>query len=179
MRHLLTSFTATTVISSFTCEVSRDMDLDVDMLTLHYVITGDMAQINWPPSTAAPKRRWLLWEETCFEAFLRRPNERAYIETNASPSGDWHCYSFTDYRTGMQVATAPTLQVLECARNQSGAEIVIQVDLTDWLKPASALQLGLAAVIQPKTGGQLYYALAHIDDKPDFHHRDSHTLLIS
>jgi hypothetical protein len=120
-----------------------------------------------------------LWEETCFEAFLCRPSEDAYIETNASPSGDWHCYSFTDYRADMQVAPAPTLQVQKYAVNECHAEILVQVDLNDWSTPLAVLQLGLAAVLKTKAGARLYYALRHVDDKPDFHHRDSHTLLIS
>ncbi|MFT4632243.1 MAG: hypothetical protein ACJARY_000337 [Candidatus Azotimanducaceae bacterium] len=175
MRHALMSFTATTVISSFTCEVSRDMGF----LSLHYVLRGDVAQIDWPPPTAIPNRRGQLWEETCFEAFLRRSGEHAYIETNASPSGDWHCYRFKDYRADMQMASAPTLQVQKCAINATQAEILVQIDLNDWLTPPATLQLGLAAVIQTKTRARLHYALKHVDDKPDFHHRDNQTLLIS
>lgn len=148
------------------------------LLDLHYVLAGDIAQINWPPPAVKPSQRWQLWEDTCFEAFLRQPDDHTYIETNASPSGDWHCYSFAGYRKAMQVATAPTLQVIKRTVTQSKAEIFVQVDLNGWLTPSVALQLGLAAVIQTKVGGRLYYALAHIDDKPDFHHRDSHTLTI-
>jgi hypothetical protein len=174
MPHKLTSFTACTVISSLTCEVSRNGDL----LDLLYVLCGDLPQISWPASAAAPQRRLRLWEHTCFEAFIRRPDDDAYIETNASPSGDWHCFRFSAYRADMQVASMPTLQVLDCAVNQSQASLRVQFDLTGWLKPADPLQLGLAAVIQTSAPCHLYYALCHTASKPDFHHRDSHTLLI-
>ena len=186
MRYSLTRFTATTVTSSLTrevtseviCEVTCEVTRLAGQLNLHYVLTGDLAQIDWPMDDPTPARRMQLWEQTCFEAFLRQPDGPAYIETNASPSGHWQCFTFSNYRTDMLVATAPTLQVLDSAVSQARAEISVQVNLADWLAPTEALLLGLAAVIQTKAGDRLYYALLHIDDKPDFHHRDSHTLLI-
>ncbi|MFT4719377.1 MAG: hypothetical protein ACI9SB_000542 [Candidatus Azotimanducaceae bacterium] len=190
MRYSLTRFTATTVNSSLSCEETCEETSEVacevtcevtrlaGQLNLHYVLTGDLAQIDWPTDNATPARRMQLWEQTCFEAFLRQPDEHAYIETNASPSGHWQCFTFSNYRTDMLVATTPTLQVLDSAVSQTRAEIRVQVNLADWLAPTEMLLMGLAAVVQTKAGDRLYYALQHIDDKPDFHHRDSHTLLI-
>lgn len=39
-----------------------------------------------------------LWRTTCFELFLRRPGEDAYLEFNFAPSGQWAAYGFNAYR---------------------------------------------------------------------------------
>lgn len=52
------------------------------------------------PKAVAAARADDLWQTTCFELFLRRPDERGYIEFNFSPSGRWAAWAFDDYREG-------------------------------------------------------------------------------
>lgn len=115
-----------------------------------------------------PGRADDLWQSTCFEAFLGRPDDKAYREWNFAPSGQWAAYDFTGYRkkrSDAEVASAPYLRVED--------------NLTWWTLGATiaadvgAWQLGLSAVLEEKDGTKSYWALAHPSgEKPDFHARD-------
>lgn len=62
------------------------------------------------PLAAEPLRTDGLWRATCFELFLSRPGEDAYVEFNFSPSGQWAVYRFDRYREGGQdLKVAPPL----------------------------------------------------------------------
>ncbi len=54
------------------------------------------------PAPAAPERTAGLWHHTCFEVFLRDPQDGRYLEFNFSPSGQWAAYQFEGYRAGMR-----------------------------------------------------------------------------
>lgn len=52
------------------------------------------------PAVVPAARADDLWRTTCFELFLRRPGEDAYMEFNFSPSGEWSAWAFDGYRDG-------------------------------------------------------------------------------
>lgn len=106
-----------------------------------------------------------LWEATCFEAFLRVPEEQAYREWNFAPSGDWAAYDFTSQREGRTDAEVPP-PYLRVEDNLTwwalGATIAVDAAIP-W-------ELGLSAILLEKDGTKSYWALAHPEgDKPDFH----------
>jgi hypothetical protein len=109
-----------------------------------------------------------LWQTTCFEAFLRGSGEVAYQEWNFAPSGDWAAYDFTGYREGMSNAEVGAPPYIRMEDNFTwwtlGATIAVPAGRT-W-------DLGLSAVLEEKDGTKSYWALAHPDGKPDFHHPD-------
>lgn len=100
----------------------------------------------------------------------------AYWEFNFSPAGDWASYHFTGYRAGRvpeEKISNAGCRPLESTFSFKTWEIVVDVaNLSEFAKNPE-LFLGLAAVIETKTGQKTYWALLHCDDKPDFHRRES------
>src|SRR5262249_32832545 len=115
-----------------------------------------------------------LWNHTCLEAFVRASAGNEYYEFNFAPSTQWAAYRFNSYRSGMGVAdeiAEPRIEV------QSGAErftlsASLQLDRMSRLPQETSWRLGLSALIEEACGRISYWALAHPQGKPDFHHAD-------
>jgi hypothetical protein len=152
-------------------------------LALAYVVTGRIGDLVIPPATAAA-RTDELWRRTCFEAFVRRPSGEAYHEFNFAPSTQWAAYQFSGYRTGMRVATEIGDPRIEVQSNPEQYVLRASLELDDLLLPTNggergegaAWRLGLSAVIEEAGGRQSYWALAHPQGRPDFHHSDCFAL---
>jgi hypothetical protein len=123
---------------------------------------------------AEPLRTDGLWETTCFEAFLGKPGEAGYCEYNFAPSGAWAAYQFNEYRAGgrdLVVDEMPEI-FLDASETHLAAEVTINVPAHLLSGP---IDLNLTAVIEETDGTKSYWALAHPNGKPDFHHRDCFT----
>jgi len=146
-------------------------------LALRYRVSGDVGRIILPPAAAASGASLAastegLWRATCFEAFIAARPEGPYYELNLAPSGAWAAYRFEAYREGMaEVAGFPPPRI--AVRSDERA-LELQADLAlDLLAdlPADApWRLGLSAVIEDVEGAMAYWALAHPEGRPDFHH---------
>jgi hypothetical protein len=122
------------------------------------------------PAEAAPERSDGLWRTTCFEAFLRPAGARFYYEFNFSPSSQWAAYRFDGYREGTQ--KAPLRPMLEWRAH--GLTLAAEIDLAPCpdIRDAAPWLVGFCAVIEESDGRKSYWALAHPDGAPDFHHDD-------
>jgi hypothetical protein len=158
-------------------EASASMRTDGG-LSLSFRVWGDMARLLIP-MTGASGRTDLLWEHTCFEAFVAGAGDSAYREYNFSPCGQWAAYAFSGYRQRDE-----TLDLIEAPQITSRL-FAGRLELEAWLAPgglparADGLQIGLAAVIEAADvvdGSHSYWALHHPALRPDFHHRDAFTL---
>jgi hypothetical protein len=159
-------------IAAITVAVNRSLP---QVIELHYIAEGDISRVR-VPLPAQGKRRDELWKHTCFEAFLRPPTGEAYAEFNFSPSTEFAAYSFTGYRDGMREAHCSQMDVhaeTSPTRLDLRATIGIRVAEFDMAGP---LRLGLSAIIEETSGAKSYWALAHPQGKPDFHHADSFVL---
>jgi hypothetical protein len=144
-------------ITSIEVEVTRP---GPRQLVLRYLARGETAAVRLP-RPRPPERREELWRHSCFEAFLANPP--GYLEFNFSPSTEWAAYRFDAWREGRRDAAImpPRVETLiGFDRFELRAELAIPV-----LGP-----MGLAAVIEEKGGNISYWALAHPDGEPDFHH---------
>jgi len=139
-------------------------------LVLRYFVTGTMSDLCLPP-VATPTRANELWRHTCFEGFVRASGD-AYYEFDFSPSTQWAAYKFGGYRDGMSVASEISAPRIEVWSNGASCEMQVSLDLPN----DAAWRLGLAAVIEEKSGRKSYWALAHPPGKPDFHHSDCFAL---
>jgi hypothetical protein len=151
------------------CVVTIEAD---GYLRLHYRLAGNLENLVWPPPTAMPGARDLLYQTTCFEAFVNYDGER-YCEINASPSGNWQYFFFTSYRQqGKKFAIAPP-EIIPGVH-----ELTVRVPWPGLnVRGRSALRVGISAVIEFSERKD-YWALEHCGDKPDFHRSDSFTLNI-
>ena len=139
-------------------------------LSLVFNVTGAIAELRIPPP-AEPLRQDGLWRHSCFEAFVRVPGQESYYEFNLSPSGSWAAYRFDAHRTGMADADIPPPIIKSAADlTQFGLVAGLRLDDLPDLDAHAAWQVGLSAVIEANDGSVSYWALAHPDGQPDFHH---------
>ena len=166
--------TPASIVRSLEAELSWQKSGD---LLVAYCLRGDMIRLRIP-SEGPNERTDLLWEHTCFEAFIGVRDDRRYREFNFSPSGQWAAYAFTDYRQrdeNFAARQAPKI----CTRVFAGR---LEMDVTllpEALPTAERLQLALAAVVEADDiadGRHSYWALRHPAARPDFHQRDAFTL---
>lgn len=144
------------------------------VLALTYVLVGDLSQIRIPPASP-PTRADGLWHQTCFEAFIARPDQPAYHEFNFAPSGAWAAYAFSRYREA-----GPRVEI-------AAPEIGVQLR-ADAIKLTASVRIGaivalparlaLSAVVEDVHGRRSYWALRHPPGKPDFHHLDAFALTL-
>lgn len=150
-------------------------------LTLAFRVWGDMARLLIP-MTGASERTELLWEHTCFEAFVAGAIEPAYREFNFSPSGQWAAYAFSDYRQRDDALVLSEAPQITCSLFAGRLEIEARLAQEGLPDSDGGLQIGLAAVIEAADvvdGSHSYWALHHPALRPDFHHRQAFTLELS
>jgi hypothetical protein len=163
--------TPSDAVSAITVEAVRAAP---GRLTLSYRVTGADLAI---PQPAAPERTDELWRHTCFEAFLRAPGAKSYVEFNLAPSGQWAAYSFEGYREGMAPLDGIAPPAIACRATPDGFELAAGLDLSGVPDLAGRpWRLGLSAVIEETSGRTSYWALAHPAGRADFHHDDGFAL---
>ena len=142
--------------------VSVDLAWRANQLCLVYRVDCSPDLLALPlPQTAG--RTDGLWQHTCFEAFIRE-GKSGYAEFNFSPSGQWAGYDFDNYRDGMRM------------REMSPPRIEIETGNAQFVLTASfdvtglSGALAISAVIEEADGTKSYWAVAHAEGRPDFHH---------
>jgi hypothetical protein len=156
------------------------LSLKNHILTLHYSLAGEIEAILLPPASLVPGRKDELWKATCFEFFLAIQDQPGYWEFNMSPSGDWNVYRMDAYRRiGFREEAAISTLPFEFRQGSDRFFLDVAVDLSFLIPNEALLQMGIAAIIQTKDGGETYWALAHPAPEPDFHLRESFILALA
>lgn len=142
--------------------------------------TENVENLAIPPISDKPSRKHELWQETCFEFFLRLPNSPQYWEFNFSPSGDWNVYYFEDYRKGMKeeerfTFTRSPFLTLE---QENNLLLNATIDLRAIASPEQVFAMAVSAVTKFKNGDIIYWALTHPEQEANFHHPDSFTITL-
>lgn len=107
------------------------------------------------------ERKDRLWESTCFECFLLGASG-SYLEFNVTPSGEWNCFYFSDYRK----CKTEFNQVHLTKAERTSFEFRCHI-------PFEVTHYQLSAVLDIQNEGRAYYAFSHVKgDTPDFHDRD-------
>ncbi|MDE8650691.1 DOMON-like domain-containing protein [Novosphingobium album (ex Liu et al. 2023)] len=145
--------------------VSGRITSDGAWLRLRWRIDGPAALVV--PPFAGKGRADGLWQTTCFELFLRAPDESAYLELNLSPSERWNAYDFTGYRAGMAERPMPIEPTCSFRVGQAMAIFDAAVPLS--ALPPRPWHAAMSAVLEEEGGIKSYWALAHQGDRPDFH----------
>jgi hypothetical protein len=147
------------------------VDRSDDSIMFDFALRGDMAGIVL--GDELPQLRCdRLWETTCFEAFLRPAGSEAYFELNFAPTTQWAAYRFDSYRVGMSAAPIKPDFGTFLLEDDGIFEAMPRFHFPDLpeLGPGLQVRLGLAAVIEEVNGNKSYWALAHPEGPPDFHH---------
>ena len=157
---------------------------DGGKLALQYRLEGEIDALEIPP-TAPAQRTDGLWQTTCCELFIKGALQtdsvlktesvfdRGYYEFNFSPSTAWAAYAFSAYRQGMAMAELGEPVKIAVCRDAGWLELEAVVNVDGLALPNTGkLHLGLSAVVQQQSGAIAYWAFAHPQGKPDFHHPD-------
>ncbi len=145
-----------------------------DSIAFRYCLRGDMARLRIPAERST-ERTSLLWEHTCFEAFVGLDGEENYREFNFSPSGQWAAFDFTAYRQRSAEDPVIDTPLISTRLTDGRLELEAVVKLHDLPKATSgnSWSVGLSAVVETVDtvdGSHSYWALHHPSPRPDFHH---------
>ena len=164
-------------VTAITVDVKRS---NASAIELHYVAEGDISRVAIPPRAAESRHVDELWKHTCFEVFLRDPAGIGYAEFNFSPSTEYAGYAFPRYREGMssQHCSKPEVSFVSDARRLD-LRASVWMGRVSHINPDGPLRLGISAIIEETDGTKSYWALAHPQGKPDFHHIDSFALALA
>ena len=145
--------------------------LDHSLLALDYELLAPASELIWPAATTTPVRRDELWQSTCLELFIAKPNEPRYWEINLSPSGDWNVYRLDGYRQSLQAE--PAIQRISLSSDSAADRHQLQatIELPPALRQVAPLEANLCAVLQHANGCNSYWALCHPSSEADFHAR--------
>jgi hypothetical protein len=95
-----------------------------------------------------------------------------YLEFNFAPSSAWAAYRFEAYREGMAVLDLEPPAIVTL-RGQRVLEVDVRIRLDSLAQRDADIRMGFSAVIEDKAGKLSYWACAHPEPEPDFHHADS------
>jgi len=155
------------------CEAVRSIHAEVartpqGLLAVTYRIAGAMDRVRIPAPRASSQKE-KLWQHTCCEMFVARPDGPAYHEFNFSPSGEWAGYAFERYRDGATLDVPDPRIAVRCSSRE--LELQASIRVAD-----GSLRVGLSAVIEERSGVLSYWALRHAAGKPDFHRLEAFAL---
>lgn len=138
---------------------------------LRYRLQGNLPQLRIPSTASSPSPTDLLWQHTCFEAFVGKPSTRGYREFNFSPSGHWASYVFQDERVRDEGADESAIPPPCITLTVEPEALTLEANLPRAATLDGELLLGLSAVIETQDGNMSYWALSHPSELPDFHHK--------
>lgn len=126
-------------------------------------LEGDVSAIKIP-APADASRQDNLWKTTCFEIFWQPEGGSYYREFNLSPSSQWACYDFDDFRLNSRDAPVEVIAIA-CVHNEGGLDL--RADIASELPLPAAVALN--AIVEDKDGNIQFWALAFEPGKPEFH----------
>ena len=142
--------------------------------------TSASAHLQAQSGELKPIRADYLWQKDCFECFIQRIDEAAYLEMNANLTGEFNIYQFDAYRTPpIMPPMASQDYALQSFVDADDHHLYFAVEIsplfeqglqTQWL--AQGLNVNPAVILYPIIDGEavpVYYAHRHATP-PDFHH---------
>jgi len=157
-------------VDNFSASVMMERSTQFRWL-LTYEILGNTQAIAFPDRTASG-RSTKLWEETCFELFIRNVDGE-YVEFNFAPSGQWACFHFDRYRTGMRDVNLDAQPKISVAVTPQLFQLKVSLDLADvglLGRPDATLFIALTSVMKLQDQRYCYFALEFPSGSLDFHH---------
>ena len=147
-----------------------------NVLSLSYVLKGDLSKVVIPSRSENAQRKDRLWEQTCFEFFITAGTNcihaSPYWEFNLSPSGDWNVFALSGYRQSLQAETAFSTMPTYTRALANAVYLDVAVDIKRLIDASQPLRMGVSAVVLIG-GKESFWAIAHPTPAADFHHPDS------
>lgn len=136
------------------------------ILLLCYSVHGPLEQLIIPPASDYNDYKPALWRSTCMECFLRPEHDRAYVEWNFSPAGNWWVCAFESYRVAAR-KQPDKLQPLRIRTRQITGRLDLQTTIP--LINGGTQRIEPAVILEHADGQRSHWASAHPEEKPDFH----------
>jgi hypothetical protein len=149
-----------------------------EVLLLCCLLRGQLAALAIPERQGVPERRDNLWSQTCFELFLAPAERQNYWEVNLSPAGHWNIYAFDSYRSGMRPEATISSLSFDVIREENSLAVVLELSVTSLIQKGERLLAGPAGVLACRNGDLSYWALDHSGARPDFHRRESLSVIL-
>jgi hypothetical protein len=153
-------------------EISGLIDRSGNLLSIEYLLQGDLDKVAIDSPTSTPTRKLELWTATCFEFFVGVAGSPNYWEFNLAPTGDWNVYSLDNYRQNLRSEIAFTSLPLTIDRSNN-LRLQLEFDLSQIIAADLQLEVAITAVIKSTQNDISYWALTHTGTEADFHRRDS------
>lgn len=157
-------------------EISGQLDRSEDLLSIEYLVQGDLDALSIDLPVVSPARKLELWTTTCFELFVGVVGSPNYWEFNLAPTGDWNVYALDDYRQGLQPEIAFGSLPLTIDRTVNALRLNLEFTLSKIIESNLKLEVAITAVIKSTQNEISYWALTHTGTAADFHRRDSFTI---
>jgi hypothetical protein len=154
-------------------EISGRIDRQGDVLSIEYLLQGDLDKVAIELPSATPTRKLELWNATCFEFFIGVLGSPNYWEFNLAPTGNWNVYALDNYRQNLRSELAFTSLPLKIDRTANSLRLNLACNLSKIIKPDLKLEVAITAVIKSTQSEISYWALTHTGTEADFHRRDS------
>jgi hypothetical protein len=150
-------------------QIRGEVLLGETSIMMKYILEGDFEDISFPLKSCDPIRKDELWKETCFEFFLGQFDSSKYYEYNFSPSGDWSCYQFLEYRSEPINEYLNFIPTVSSKQNAQCFTLSVNVPLPDNFK--FNRKLGISVITKDKAEKYCFWSLSHPRNIPDFHDR--------
>jgi hypothetical protein len=147
-------------------QLAAELGREGTVLMARWLLVDPRRPLNCPRAVAGPRRRFALWEETCFELFLAADGVPGYWELHLTPAGDWNVFRLEGYREGLR--EEPTV-----VRSPAVGEGAIALDTAVLGLGDLPWRIGVAAVMAEPGGSLTYWAAAHPGAEADFHHPEA------
>lgn len=165
-------------------KIGGEIVRDGNTLVVEYTAEGNIPTIVLPQANSqeGAKRMGGLWETTCFEMFMKNDTSGNYLEFNFAPSGNWNCFSFDQYRQGMQEYQGLANLDIKVQGNEHKLILKASVSMkkstmfSEIYFKEKLIKVGLSCVVENIMNVKSYWALCHPEAKPDFHSDDSFIL---
>ena len=146
-------------------------------LTLSFLLQGDLGDLLLPAATERT-RSDDLWQSTCFEMFWAEEGKENYWELNLAPTGAWNVYAFTDYRAGMRRKERVAEPLIQIGRTPDSFSLTAELMIGTLHENTPSLRIGVSAVLRHQDSRLSHWALAHPENRPDFHASQSFLLRV-
>ncbi len=150
--------------------------VELSVLKVAFELIGDLENVLISKPVDLPARVIGLWESTCFEMFIKNNEKEEYLEFNCSSANNWNIFYFPKERAALKEFTSITNLASSSVLKQDKLTVSFWIDLKKlpidfWIE--GQMSLGLTSVIESTSGELSYWALNHIDSKPNFHNPKS------
>ena len=157
-------------------DISGQIDRVDNLLSIEYLVQGELDRVEVDPPTDSPTRKLELWTANCFEFFIGVAGLPNYWEVNLAPTGDWNVYALDDYRQGLRPEIAFGSLPFTIDRSANSLRLNLKFNLSKIIERNLKLEVAITAVIKSTQNEISYWALTHAGTEADFHRRDSFTI---